>query len=58
MALSFHLSMDLFVPRNEGCVKGELRVSGFSSLWCSECQRSSLVDLSQQQRFSLTVVGL
>ena len=26
--------------------------------WCSECQRSSLVDLSQQQSLFLTVDGL
>ena len=46
----------LFVPRDEECVHGELRVCGFSSaLCCSECQRSSLVELSQQQSLFLTV---
>ena len=31
-ALSCHLSVDLCMPRNEGCVLEELRISGFSSL--------------------------
>ena len=31
VALSCHLSVDLFMPRNEGCVREELRVAGFSS---------------------------
>ena len=32
MALSCPFVNGPFVPRNEGCVQGELRVSGFSSL--------------------------
>ena len=39
-----------FVPRNEGCVKGELESLDSHRSLCSECQRSSLVELSQQQR--------
>ena len=31
LASSCHLSMDLLCQENEGCVQGELRVSGFSS---------------------------
>ena len=30
-ASGIELSLDLFAPRHEGCVYGELRVSGFSS---------------------------
>ena len=30
VALSCHLSMDLFMPRNDGYVQGELRVAGLS----------------------------
>ena len=29
MALNCHLSVDLSLPRNEGCVREELRVAGF-----------------------------
>ena len=32
MASCCHLSMDLFVPRDEGCAQEKLRISGFSSL--------------------------
>ena len=48
-----------FVPRNEGCVQGEVRVSGLSSFLVFGVPKSSLVELSQQQSLCfLAVDGL
>ena len=38
VALSCHLSTDLFMPRNEGCVLGSSESLGFPRSLCSECQ--------------------
>ena len=57
VALSCHLSMDLLCQEmRDVCKESSESLNSLRSL-CSECQRSSLVELSQRQSFFLIVDG-
>ena len=58
VALSCHLSMDLLCQEMGVVCKGSSASLDSPRSLCSECQRISLVKLSQQQRLFLTVDGL
>ena len=57
-ALSCHLSMDLLCQEMRDACRERSESLDSSRSLCSECQRSSLVELSQEQSLSLTVDGL
>ena len=57
VALSWHLSMDLLCQEMRDVCKGSPEPVDSPRSLCSECQRSSLVELSQQQSLVLTVDG-
>ena len=58
VASSCHLSMDLSCQEMRDVGKGSSESLDSPRSLCSECQRSSLVELSQQQSLFLTVEGL
>ena len=58
VALNCHLYTDLLCQEmRDACWEGSESLD-FPRFLCLECQSSSLVELSQQQSFSLTVDGL
>ena len=55
VASSCHLSMDFLCQEMRDVCKGSSESLDSPRSLCAECQRSSLVDLSQQQSLPLTV---
>ena len=58
VATSCHLSVDLLCQEMRDVCKGSSESLDYPRSLCSECQRSSLVELSQQQSLFLTVERL
>ena len=58
VTLRCHLSMDLLCQAMRDVCKASSESLDSPRSLCSECQRNSLVEVPQQQRFFLTVDGL